>query len=61
MVTVVYVTGVCVTILKSVWVGGVVEYLSVSGYWWCYHTEASVGRWCSGVLVSVWVLVVLPY
>ena len=21
------------------WVGGVVEYMSDSWYWWCYHTE----------------------
>ena len=66
-------------------VGGVVEYMSDSWYWRCYHTEGqcwlvvqwstcqtlgtgsitilrvSVGWWCSGVLVRLLVLVVLPY
>ena len=27
----------------SVWVGGVVEYMSDSWYWWCYHTEGQCG------------------
>ena len=26
-----------------VWVNGVVEYMSDSGYWWCYHTEGQYG------------------
>ena len=26
-----------------VWVGGVVEYMSDSWYWWCYHTEGQCG------------------
>ena len=25
------------------WVGGVVEYMSDSLYWWCYHTEGQCG------------------
>ena len=25
------------------WVGGVVEYMSDSWYWWCYHTEDQCG------------------
>ena len=25
------------------WVGGVVEYMSDSWYWWCYHTEGQCG------------------
>ena len=31
------------------WVGGVVEYMLDSWYWWCYHTEVSVVWRCSGV------------
>ena len=25
------------------WDGGVVEYMSDSWYWWCYHTEDQCG------------------
>ena len=25
------------------WVGGVVEYMSDSWYWWCNHTELQCG------------------
>ena len=32
----------------SVWVGGVVEYMSDSWYWWCYHTEGQC--WFCGVV-----------
>ena len=27
----------------SVWVGGVVEYMSDTWYWWCYHNEGECG------------------
>ena len=33
------------------WVGGVVEYMSDSWYWCCYHTEGQCGLVCSGVHV----------
>ena len=29
--------------IESVWVGCVVEYMSDSWYWWCYHTEGQCG------------------
>ena len=32
-----------VTILRISVVGGVVEYMSDSCFWWCYHTEGQCG------------------
>ena len=32
------------------WIGGVVEYMSDSWYWWCYHTE---GQCVDGILEYV--------
>ena len=49
------------TILGSVLVGGVVEHMSDSWYWWCYLTDCQCGWWCSGVhnIIRLFVLVVL--
>ena len=29
--------------MRASMVGGVVEYMSDSWYWWCYHTEGQRG------------------
>ena len=54
-------SGVTILGISVGWVGGVVEYMSDSWYWLCYHTEGQCGWWCSGVHVRLLVLVVLPY
>ena len=40
------------------WVGGVVEYISGSWYWWCFQTEGHGCSLCSGVHVRISVLVI---